>query len=341
MPGNVISLYNRARIIALHEEGLSNHRISERLDIPRSSVVRIVHLHRDTGNVERRHGTGRPRVTNDREDRYVTNFVRRNRSVSITALRGHFQRTYRRVISSTTIRRRLHSGNLRSRRPLRVPRLLPRHIAARLRWAQQHRNWLLPQWRNVLFSDETRIGLASDSRRHRVWRAPGRQERLAFPQEVVPYQGGTVMFWGGIMFNRRTALIPIERTMTGNIYAENIIRPIIHLLRNDIGENFIFMDDNARPHRTQAVQNALQDGNIRRLDWPAMSPDMNPIEHMWDYVKRAIRSRNHPPISVQELTLAAQEEWNNIPQQTINNLIISMHRRVSALLENRGRHTEY
>lgn len=196
MPGNPISLFNRARIVALHQENFSNHAISERLGIPRSSVIRILNLYQETGSVERRHGTGRPRVTDQREDQYLANFVRRNPTVSITALRGHFTRTYRRVISSTTARRRLHAANLRSRRPLRVPRLLPRHIAARLDWARDHRGWLLAQWRNVLFSDESRFGLVSDSRRSRVWRGPGRLERLAVPQEVVPYQGGTVMFWG-------------------------------------------------------------------------------------------------------------------------------------------------
>ncbi|KAL1489394.1 hypothetical protein ABEB36_014296 [Hypothenemus hampei] len=341
MPGRAISLVNRGRIIALHDEGLSNHQISDRLDIPRSSVIRIVNLYRTTGGVDRRFSTGRRRVTNEREDRYISNFVRRNPTISITALRGHFLRTYQRPIASTTIRRRLYSANLRSRRVLRVPRLLPRHIAVRFLWAQEHRNWLLPQWQNVLFTDETRVGLVSDSRRLRVWRAPGRQERLTLPREVLPYQGGTIMFWGGIMFNHRTQLIPIAQTMTGEIYAENIVRAIIYPLRNEIGENFIFMDDNARPHRTRGVEQALADGNIRRLNWPAYSPDMNPIEHVWDYIKRRIHQRNNPPMTLNELTFAVQDEWDNMPQETINNLIVSMSRRVRTLLNNRGRHTEY
>ena len=145
MPGNAISAFDRARIIALHQKHFSNHAISNRLGISRSSVIRIVNLYEETGSVDRRRGTSRPRVTTERDDRYVTNFVRRNRTVSVTALRGHFLMTYRRPISSTTIRRRLHAADLRSRRVLRVPRLLPRHIAARLQWAQEDRRWLLPQ----------------------------------------------------------------------------------------------------------------------------------------------------------------------------------------------------
>nr|CAH7730502.1 unnamed protein product [Callosobruchus chinensis] len=96
------------------------------------------------------------------------------------------------------------------------------------------------------------------------------------------------MFWGGIRFNGRTQLIHIPGTMTGACYLQNIINAIVQRLRNEIGDQFIFMDDNARPHLTRAVQPALENGNISRLEWPVVSPDMNPIEHVWDYVLRAI-----------------------------------------------------
>nr|CAH7758863.1 unnamed protein product [Callosobruchus chinensis] len=76
------------------------------------------------------------------------------------------------------------------------------------------------------------------------------------------------------------------------------------------------MDDNARPHRTRAVQQALENGNIARLKWLAMSPDiMNPIEHVWDYVSRATFNRNNPPRSTQELVVTATEDWDSIPQE--------------------------
>nr|CAH7767032.1 unnamed protein product [Callosobruchus chinensis] len=140
------------------------------------------------------------------------------------------------------------------------------------------------------------------------------------------------MFWGGIRFNGKTQLIHIPGTMTGAYYLQNIINAIARPLRNEIGNQFIFMDDNARPHRPRAFQQALENGNIARLEWPAMSPDMNPIEHVWDYVSRAIFNRNNPPRSTQELIVAATEKWDKIPQEVINNLIIGMHGRVGALI---------
>lgn len=110
---------------------------------------------------------------------------------------------------------------------------------------------------------------------------------------------------GGYNVGRRTKLVPILQTMASNTYVQNIIHRIVYPLRNEIGHNFIFMDNNARPHRARRVEEVLEEGHIRRLNCPANSPDMNPIEHMWNYVKRAISTRNNPPITLQELTRAA------------------------------------
>nr|CAH7742155.1 unnamed protein product [Callosobruchus chinensis] len=289
MPRNELSAFDRTRIIALWQEGLSRHQIANRLNVVRSTVSRTIRRYEETGEVNSRPRTGRPTVSTRREDRYIAQLARRERSVTVPVLRSQFQRTFNRVISTATIRRRVLASGLRCRRPLRVPLLTARHRTARLQWARAHQDWLLPQWRNVLFSDESRFGL-------------------------------------------------IPGTMTGAYYLQNIINAIVQPLRNEIGDQFIFMDDNARPHRTRAVQQALENGNIARLEWPAMSPDMNPIEHVWDYVSRAIFNRNNPPRSTQELIVAATEEWDNIPQEVINNLIIGMHRRVDALIRSRWKY---
>nr|CAH7730495.1 unnamed protein product [Callosobruchus chinensis] len=250
-------------------------------------------------------------------------------------------RTFNQVISTATILRRVLASGLRCRRPLRVPLLTARHRTARLQWARADQDWLLPQWRNLLFSDESRFGLVSDDDQERVWRERGGPNRLVTAIGVAPYRGESQMFWGGFRFNGRMQVIHTPGTMTGAYYLQNIINAIVQSLRNEIGDQFIFMDDNARPHRTRATQQALENGNIARLESPAISPDMNPIEHVWDYVSRAIFNRNSPPRSTQELIVAATEEWDNIPQEVINNLIIGMHRRVDALVRSRGGNTKY
>ncbi|XP_030753008.1 uncharacterized protein LOC115880034 [Sitophilus oryzae] len=211
MPGHEISAFDRARIIALHEEGLSRQQIADRLNLVRSTVSRIIQRYMDTGNVRSRPRLGRPNVTTERQYRYLAQFARRFRSVPIRELRSQFQRTYHRVISSRTISRRLSNAGLRRRPPLRVHLLTLHHKQRRLQWAREHQNWLLPQWKNVIFTDETRIGLISDDYRQRVWREAGRWHRFNTALAIAPYQGGTEMFWGGIMYNRRTELIHTRR----------------------------------------------------------------------------------------------------------------------------------
>lgn len=71
------------------------------------------------------------------------------------------------------------------------------------------------------------------------------------------------MFWAGIIFNRRTPLIRIPQNMTNQIYIKQVITPIIYLIRNNLGENFVFMDDNSRPHHATRLQDALESGHIR------------------------------------------------------------------------------
>ncbi|XP_030764366.1 uncharacterized protein LOC115888707 [Sitophilus oryzae] len=144
MPGHEIFAFDRARIIALHEEGLSRHQIADRLNLVRSTVSRIIQRYMDTGNVRSRPRLGRPRITTERQNRYLAQFARRNRSVPILERRSQFKRTYDQVISSRTISRRLSNAGLRRRRPLRVPLLTLHHRQRRLQWAREHQTWLLP-----------------------------------------------------------------------------------------------------------------------------------------------------------------------------------------------------
>ncbi|GFX89159.1 transposable element Tcb1 transposase [Trichonephila clavipes] len=91
-----------------------------------------------------------------------------------------------------------------------------------------------------------------------------------------------------------------------------------------MGVEFLFMDDNAHPHRANIVDECLESEDITRMDWPAYSPDLNPIEHVWDKLGRRIATRQPLPTCLQELWRALLDEWCNIPQDQIDNLLFSM-----------------
>ncbi|GFW52095.1 integrase catalytic domain-containing protein [Trichonephila clavipes] len=136
------------------------------------------------------------------------------------------------------------------------------------------------------------------------------------------------MVWGGISIGGRTDLHIIRNgTLTGRRYADEILRPHVIPYPGAIGDSFVFQDDNARPHRAHLVENMLEAETIQRMELPACSPDLNPIEHVWDMLRRRIAARPRPPATVRDLEIALLEEWNSIPQSLIDNFIASVANR--------------
>ncbi|GFW30612.1 transposable element Tcb2 transposase [Trichonephila clavipes] len=209
-------------------------------------------------------------------------------------------------------------------------------------WDAEHRDWEQHDWSQVLFTDESRFSLEYDTRRVFVWRDRGTQSNPAFVRERSQYRRSGWMVWGGISIGGRTDLHIIRNgTLMGRRYADEILRPHVIPYAGAFGDSFVFQEDNARPHRARLLENMLEAETIQRMEWPACSPDLNPIEHVWDMLGRRIAARPRPPATVQDLEIALLEEWNSIPQSLIDNLIVSMANRCAAVLAVRGDHTPY
>ncbi|GFW49547.1 transposable element Tcb2 transposase [Trichonephila clavipes] len=101
------------------------------------------------------------------------------------------------------------------------------------------------------------------------------------------------------------------------------------------------MDDNARPHWTFAVEKLLESEDITRMDWPAYSLDLNPIEHMWDALRRRFATRLHHPEITQQFKQMLIEEWALLPQEMLHQLVLSMRRRCEVTIAVRGGHVPY
>ncbi|GFX38111.1 uncharacterized protein TNCV_3837101 [Trichonephila clavipes] len=129
-------------------------------------------------------------------------------------------------------------------------------------------------------------------------------------------------------------------SVNGTRYCNEIL-PYVRLFRGAMGLQFLFMDDNAPCHRTVATEQLLESEDIERMDWTARSPDLNPIEHVWDCLGRRLAARNVPPVTIRELRLALQDEWAAMPQQLIDTLILSMGRSCKTCLAFRGDHIPY
>ncbi|GFU62133.1 transposable element Tcb1 transposase [Trichonephila clavipes] len=129
--------------------------------------------------------------------------------------------------------------------------------------------------------------------------------------------------------------------MTGHIYRDVILELHVLLFRGALSAEFLFMDDNTHLHSANIVDECLQLEDITRMDWPAYSPDLNPIQQVWDMLGRRIAARQTLPTCLPELRRALRDEWWNIPQDQIDSLILSMPRHCKACIASSGRHTPY
>ena len=142
------------------------------------------------------------------------------------------------------------------------------------------------------------------------------------------------MVWGGISHRLKSPLIVIAGNLTGVGYRDEIPRPVAVPFVQQ--HHLIFQQDNTRPHVARDCQDFLVDHNINPLDCPPHSPDLSPIEHLWDKMDRRVRGRQKAPVTIDQLRAALLEEWDNIPMRRINALMNSMHWRIRAVTDARG-----
>ncbi|GFW45350.1 transposable element Tcb2 transposase [Trichonephila clavipes] len=269
---------SKIKIIGRLECGRSQLEVSEELGINQSVISRLWQRIQDDDNVSRCYSTGRLRVPTPNEDRYLA-VTKRNRRSTASDLSRQLSSATGTTVSRQTVYRRLGHIGLYTRRPVRYIPLTATHCLLRLTWSREHALWTPQQWFCVMFSDESRFSLQSDSRRTLIWRTPVTRYHQENTIERHRYGGAGSLVLGGIILGIRTDLYVQSVRMTGHIYRDVSLEQHVRLFRCAMGAEFLFMDDNARPHRANIVDECLQSKDITRMDWPAYSLDLNPIEH--------------------------------------------------------------
>ena len=169
---------------------------------------------------------------------------------------------------------------------------------------------------------------------------------------TVKHGGGNIMIWG--CFHKSG--VGVLKRIEGHLDADGYKQILIHQAMPELKRLMtmeptqvacIFQQDNAAVHRAVTVTNYLDskqskmDGKLQVMDWPSQSPDLNPIENLWGYLKRQLRNRPRKPSSLDQLYDFIVQEWNAIPSRVLENMIESLPRRIEMVIKNRGGSTKY
>jgi len=203
-------------------------------------------------------------------------------------------------------------------------------------WCRRHVRWTQRDWQTVLFSDESRFCFNVFDRRKKVWRRRGERFADCCVREVPKFGGGSIMVWSAISWRYRTPLTVVDGNRTALRYVDEVLEPcVIPFLQSHPDVN-TFQQDNARHHSANVTQTFLREHNVNVMPWPSFSPDLSPIEHLWDELGRGVYDGRHQINTTQQLVQALREEWVAIPQYRIQRLIRSMRRRCQETLRVNG-----
>jgi ketohexokinase/beta-glucosidase len=147
------------------------------------------------------------------------------------------------------------------------------------------------------------------------------------------------MVWAGISLHTKTQMVPIHQNLNAARYQNDILQPVA-IPHTTANRGMVLMQYNATPHTARTTQQMLQGHNIRILDWPPCSLDLNPIEHVWYEIDRRVRQLPQPQ-NLAQLERNFVNTWTNLPQRFLFNYVNSMRTRCLAVIRANGGHTRY
>jgi transposase len=230
--------------------------------------------------------------------------------------------------------------NVKWKKPHQKPMLKKHHKIARLQFAKNHMHWT-HEWQNVIFSDEKKFNLDGPDSYSCYWHD---LRGINDPQTKRNYGGGSLMVWGGFSYSGKLTLCCGLPKMNSIKYTEMLDDVLITYMDENMDDNAIFQQDNAAIHTSRHSMKWFKDHNIPVLEWPACSPDLNPIENVWGMLSRKVydaKAAGHQFKTVTELKCKILEAWSELDQTTLQRLVESMKGRIFEVIQCNGGHTHY
>jgi transposase len=216
-----------------------------------------------------------------------------------------------------------------------APMLSKVHKERRLKWGEAMALMDDCEWSHVAFSDEKKWNLDGPDGMRYQWVDTRQPEALNVARHS---GGGSVMVWAAFCGNKKSVLKFLVGKQDSVAYVSTLET---HLLPFIDAEIQIFQQDNAPIHKSQYTMRWLEAQNIEVLDWPALSPDLNPIENVWGIMTQHVYAGGRQYYSVEQLKKAILKAWDAITPETLEALTLSMRKRCVQLISKRGAYISY
>ncbi|KAG0820583.1 hypothetical protein G6F19_012385 [Rhizopus arrhizus] len=267
--------------IFLLKQGTSVREVEELTGLNKSTVGRLRKTH-CTGVMKP--NRGRRKVLSAADERYCVRQVTKNRLPSAVKVTECLENDIGKKIGVETVRRALRKAGLDAIEKPKKSLLSAKNIRNRLSWCMAHKDWTIDDWKRVIWSDETKINRFNSDGRTWAWIRSGESLKSHHVKMTVKH--------GGV-------LLP----MLESVGCAKSMRTIEYGV-SKLGferHQVIFQHDNDPKHTSKVVKEYLQKQSYTVLQWPAQSPDLNPIENMWSLLKRRLNDYETAPKGMNEL----------------------------------------
>lgn len=323
----------------LREQNKSIMEISELLKCSRKLIynaIRHIEKFGTTSNVPR---APKKRKTTIEEDTFIFKTSTADPFLSSTEIKHKLRSEHGTTVCSKTVRNRLNEKNLRGCISQKKPLVTAKNLKARLQFARGNMEKSLYFWRNTLWSDESKFcRFGSDGKKY-VWRPQNEQHNPKYTTKTVKHGGGNVMVWASFSWHGVGPIVQITTKMDRFVYRDIMQNHMLPFADDNMPLLWRFMHDNDPKHTSGLVKRWLEENKVSVLKWPAQSPDLNPIENLWNDVEAHISKVKPKNLTV--LWEEIQKSWYAISKERCRTLVDSLPRRCAAVIKNKGYPTKY